>query len=48
MILDFNNMTLRYIINDHDYGKAFDIENGEYMAAVYMYDTGFAIRILQC
>ena len=36
MILDLNNLTLSYKINDKDYGIAFaDIENTEYRAAFY-------------
>ena len=38
MILDCNNKSLRWIINNKDYGKAFDIEDGSYRAAVSLYN----------
>ena len=34
MCLDLNNMELKYIINNKDYGKAFDIPPGEYRVGV--------------
>ena len=38
MKLDFNNLTLSYKLNDDDCGKAFDIESGEYKAAITVYE----------
>ena len=42
MILDCtnNNKSLRWIINDKDYGKAFDIKDGSYRAVVSLYNDG--------
>ena len=40
MILDCNNKSLRWIINNKDYGKAFDIEDGSYRAVVSLYNDG--------
>ena len=37
MVLDFNNLSLSYSINDVSYGKAHDIKKGEYRAAVSIY-----------
>ena len=38
MILNFNNLTLRYKMNDKEYGNAFEnIEYGPYRAAVSVY-----------
>ena len=36
MMLDLDNLTLSYIINDVDYGKAFDIAKGKYRLGLYM------------
>ena len=45
MILDLNNLTLSFIIDDKDYGKAFDVENGKYRAAIF-FKKGDAITLL--
>ncbi len=46
MIVDCNKQELKYIINGVDYGKAFDIENKKYRAAVNLYEGGDSIRLL--
>ena len=38
MKVDFNRLELSYKVNQVDYGKAFDIEKGEYKAALTLYD----------
>eukprot|EP01084_Bolivina_argentea_P167841 291195_1 len=40
MMLDFDNLTLSFRINNKDCGKAFDILKDRYKAAVYMYNKG--------
>lgn len=47
MILDLEEKSLKFIINDQDCGKAFDVDPGEYRAAVYIYDSGYSVRFLQ-
>ena len=37
MHLDLNQMELKFIINDKDYGKAFDIPSGEYRVGICLY-----------
>ena len=37
MSVNFNDLTLSYKINDCDYGKAFDIEAGEYRATISLF-----------
>ena len=37
MTLDFNDLTLSYKINNKNYGKAFDIKPGEYIASLSIY-----------
>ena len=46
MILDFSNMSFKYIINGKDYGKAFDVVEGVYVGAVFMETKNFCIQIL--
>ena len=46
MILDLDNLTLSYIVNDKDYGKAFDVEKCGYRAAVYMVNKGNSISLI--
>ena len=47
MILDLNKLTLSYIIDGKDYGKAFDVEKSKYRAAVFFYTKGDAITLLK-
>ena len=48
MRLDFNNKTLGYIINDKDYGKAFDIDATKmYRAAVRLGASNSSIQFLE-
>ena len=47
MILDLEQLTLSYIIDGKDYGKAFDVEKCKYRAAVCMYNKENAITLLQ-
>ena len=47
MLLDMNELTLSYKINDKDYGKAFDVEKCKYRAAVYMLTENDAITLLK-
>ena len=37
MYLDFNNMELKYSVNNKDYGKAFNIPEGSYRASISLY-----------
>ena len=46
MILDLNKLTLGFIIDDKDYGKAFDVEKDKYRAAVFFFREGTAITLL--
>ena len=46
MILDLNELTLSYIIDGVDYGKAFDIEKCRYRAAVCLSKRGDTVTIL--
>ena len=46
MCLDFDSLSLSFIINDIDYGKAFDIKQGEYRAAVSFHYNGDCIELL--
>ena len=47
MILNLDDLTLKYIINDTDYGVAYNIEKTSYKAAIYMYGRGSCIQLLQ-
>ena len=47
MILDLNQLTLSYVIDDTDFGKAFDVEKIKYRAAVFFYRKGDAITLLK-
>ena len=40
MRVDFNDLTLSYKINENDYGKAFYIKQGQYTAAISMFEWG--------
>ena len=47
MCLDFHNMELKFIINEKDYGKAFDIAAGEYRAGVCLSWNSTGFELLQ-
>ena len=47
MYADMDNLELRFIINDIDYGKAFDIEAGKYRAVINLYDAEDSITLLE-
>ena len=46
MELNMNDLELKFIVNGKDYGKAYDLEQGSYRAAVYLYIPQCKIRIL--
>merc|ERR1712228_112001 len=46
MIVNFNDLTIKYIIDEVDCGKAFDIESAEYKCAVTLYPKGTQIELL--
>ena len=46
MILDYNNLSLSYIIDGVNYGKAFDVDNAKYRAAVYTCSEGDIVQLL--
>ena len=46
MILDFDDLSLRFIINGKDYGKCYDIKPGKYRAVVYIYAIGDSVEIV--
>ena len=46
MIVNFNDLTLKYIINNKDYGVAFKIEETEYKAAVNIKIIDDSIQLL--
>ena len=46
MELNMNELFVKYIINGKDYGKAFDVTEGSYRAAVYLYHDGGKLRIV--
>ena len=46
MILDMNKLTLGFIIDGVDYGKAFDVDKGKYRAAVFMVQKSDSITLL--
>ena len=47
MILDLDELTLSYNIDGKDYGKAFDVEKSKYRAAVYLYNKGATVTLLE-
>ena len=48
MIVDFDNLSLSFKIDGKDYGKAFDITQDKYRAAVYFYGNGTnSVQILE-
>eukprot|EP01084_Bolivina_argentea_P120790 214139_1 len=46
MELNMNKLQLKFIINGTDYEKAYDLKSGKYKAAVYLYKTNSALRII--
>ena len=47
MVLDLNKGELKYIINGHDYGKAFDVATGcSYRAAINLSQIGDSVVLL--
>ena len=48
MILDLNKFTLRFKVNNVDYGIAFhNIRNAKYRAAVWLYNDDDFITIIE-
>ena len=47
MKVDFNELSLSFMINGKDYGKAYDIKPGKYRAAVYLYFEGDAFQFIE-
>ena len=41
-----DELNVSYIINDKDYGKAFDVKPGCYKCAVYSFKVGNKLRIV--
>ena len=41
MCVDMELLTLSFMINDNDFGKAFDIKNAKYRAAVACYESSY-------
>ena len=46
MILNLDNLTLSYVINGTDYGKAFDIQRGKYRLGLCMSPVGDSLTLL--
>ena len=46
MELNMDELHVKYIINDKDYGKAFDVQAETYRAAVHLYREGDKLRIM--
>ena len=46
MICDMDKLELKFIINNTDYGKAFDIKKAKYRAVVDMMGSGDSIMLL--
>ena len=46
MILDLENLTLSYIIDGKDYGKAFDVTEGKYRLALFLHMVGDSLTLL--
>ena len=46
MIVDMKKLEIKFKVNNIDYGKAYDIEDTTYRAAVYLNDVGNKIRLL--
>eukprot|EP01083_Nonionella_stella_P126425 382661_1 len=46
MILDLNKLELKYVVNDKDYGVAFNVEKTSYKAVLNMSGYGYAIELV--
>ena len=46
MILDLDNLTLSYIIDGVDYGKAFDVTEGKFRLALFLHKVGDSLTLL--
>jgi len=46
MVLDLDQLELKYIINGRDYGKAFSVEEGAYRAAVNLSRIGDSVEVM--
>ena len=47
MTVNFDELSLSYMINGKDYGKAYDITPGRYRAAVYLYFKDDAFQFIE-
>lgn len=47
MIVDFHKLSLSFMVNGTDYGKAYDIEPARYRAAVYLFVKGDSYQFLE-
>ena len=47
MTVDFDALSLSFMVNDKEYGKAFDIEPGKYRAACYLYFTDDSFQFIE-
>ena len=47
MKVDFNELSLSFMINGKDYGKAYGIKPGKYRAAVYLYFEDDSIQFIE-
>eukprot|EP01084_Bolivina_argentea_P209042 356176_1 len=46
MFLNFDDLTLKYSVNDKDMGVAYQITNTPYRAAIFTHDKGAAVQLL--
>eukprot|EP01084_Bolivina_argentea_P272107 463193_1 len=46
MELNMNTLTLKYVINDIDYGTAYNVRKARYRAAVFMFGKGDSVSLL--
>ena len=44
--LDLKTSELKYVINDKDCGKAFDIPSGEYRVGIVLYSNQNSVQLL--
>ena len=47
MFVNFDDLTLRYSVNNKDYGVAWEIENTQYKCAVYTYSKNDSIKLIE-
>ena len=47
MKVDFDELSISYMVNGKDYGKAYDIEAGKYRAAVYLCFEGDSYQLIE-